>query len=209
MLTLYYAAGTCALASHLALEFTGVPYEARRLDFKKEEQRSADYLALNPKGRVPALATPQGVLTETPALLQFIAQTFPQAGLAPLDEPFQLARMNEFNSYLCSTVHVNHAHKGRGYRWVDASETAAIAAMQKKVPQTMGDAFALIEGGMLRGPWVLGDRMSTCDLYLFTISCWLEGDGVDMQRFPKVAALHARLRAEPAVQKVLAAHAAA
>ncbi len=209
MLTLYYAAGTCALASHLALELTGVPYEARRLEFKKEEQRSADYLQLNPKGRVPALVTPQGVLTETPALLQFIAQTFPAAGLAPLDDAFQLARMNEFNSYLCSTVHVNHAHKGRGARWVDASETAAIAAMQKKVPQTMGDAFGFIENGMLRGPWVLGERMSNSDLYLFTIASWLEGDSVDIQRFPKVAGLHARLKAEPAVQRVLAAHAPA
>ncbi len=209
MLTLYYAAGTCALASHLALEYAGAPYEARRLDFKKEEQRSADYLRLNPKGRVPALVTPQGVLTETPAVLQFIAQTHPAAGLAPLDDPFQLARMNEFNSYLCSTVHVNHAHKGRGARWVDASDAAAIAAMQKKVPQTMGDAFTLIETGMLRGPWVLGERMSTADLYLFTIASWLEGDSVDIQRFPKVAALFARLKAEPAVQKVLAAHAPA
>lgn len=208
MLTLYYASGTCAVASHLALEYTGAPYEARRIDFKKDEQRSADYLRVNPKGRVPALVTPQGVLTETPALLQYIAQRFPAAGLAPLDDAFELARMNEFNSYLCSTVHVNHAHKGRGHRWVDPSDTAAIAAMQKKVPQTMGDAFGLIERTMLRGPWVLGERLSTSDLYLFTLSTWLAGDGVDIETFPRVADHFRRLHAEPAVQRVLAAHAA-
>ena len=131
MLTFYYAPGTCALATHLALEYSGAPYEAKRLDFKQQQQRSPEYLKLNPKGRVPALVTDRGVLTETPALLLFIAQAHPQSGLAPLDDPFLLAKMNEFNSYLCSTVHVNHAHKGRGYRWVDAEDTAAIQAMQK------------------------------------------------------------------------------
>jgi glutathione S-transferase len=111
MLTFYYAPGTCALASHLALEFAGAPYEAKRLDFKQNQQRSPEYLRVNPKGRVPALVTERGVLTETPALLQYIAQAFPQAKLAPVNDAFLLAKGNEFNSYLCSTVHVNHAHK--------------------------------------------------------------------------------------------------
>jgi glutathione S-transferase len=207
MLTLYYAPGTCALASHLALEYAGAPYQAHRLDFSKQEQRSADYLKVNPKGRVPALATDSGVLTETPALLLFIAQSFPQAMLAPLDDPFLLAKANEFNSYLCSTVHVAHAHKGRGARWVDDNEQA-IEAMKKKVPQNMGDCFELIERQMFKGPWVLGERFSICDLYLFTLSGWLKGDGVDIERFPKVAAHRQRMEADPVVQKVLAAQAA-
>jgi glutathione S-transferase len=205
MLTLYYAPGTCALASHLALEYAGAPYEAVRLDFKQQQQRSPEYLRVNPKGRVPALVTERGVLTETPALLQYIAQTFPAAGLAPLDDAFAMAKLNEFNSYLCSTVHVNHAHKGRGYRWVDPEDTAAIEAMKKKVSQTMADSFTLIEDKMLQGPWVLGERLSTSDLYLYTLTRWLEGDGVDVKRFPKVAAHMARLDAAPQVKKVLAA----
>jgi glutathione S-transferase len=206
MLTLYYAPGTCALASHLALEFSGSPYESVRLDFKQQQQRSPEYLRVNPKGRVPALATDRGVLTETPALLQFIAQSFPAAKLAPLDDVFLLAKVNEFNSYLASTVHVNHAHKGRGYRWVDAEDTASLEAMKKKVPQTMGESFTLIEEKMLQGPWVLGDRYSTSDAYLFTLARWLEGDGVDVKRFPKVADLMQRLQADARVQKVLALH---
>jgi glutathione S-transferase len=207
MLTLYYASGTCALASHLALEYSGVPYQTMRLDFSKQEQRSPEYLKLNPKGRVPALLTDQGILTETPALLLFIAQSFPQAGLAPFEDAFLLAKVNEFNSYLCSTVHVAHAHKGRGYRWVDDNEPA-IEAMKKKVPQNMGDCFDLIERDMLQGPWVLGERFSICDLYLFTLSGWLKGDGVEIGRFPKVADHRRRLEADPRVQKVLAAQAA-
>ena len=206
MLTLYYAPGTCALASHLALEFSGAPYESARLDFKQQQQRSPEYLRVNPKGRVPALATDRGVLTETPALLQFIAQSFPAAKLAPLDDVFLLAKVNEFNSYLASTVHVNHAHKGRGYRWVEAEDTASLEAMKKKVPQTMGESFTLIEEKMLQGPWVLGRQMSTSDLYLYTIATWLEGDGVDVKRFPKVADLMQRLQADARVQKVLALH---
>lgn len=206
MLTFYYAPGTCALASHLALEFAGAPYEAKRLDFKQNQQRSPEYLRVNPKGRVPALVTERGVLTETPALLQYIAQAFPQAKLAPVNDAFLLARGNEFNSYLCSTVHVNHAHKGRGYRWVEADDTASLGAMKKKVPQTMAESFALIEEQMLKGPWVLGEGFSTSDLYLYTLTRWLEGDGVDVKRFPKVADHMRRMEALPQVQKVVALH---
>ena len=82
MLKLYFAPGTCALASHIALEEAGADYTAERLDFKNNQQNSPEYLAINPKGRVPALVTDRGILTETPAILAFIAQTFPKAKLA-------------------------------------------------------------------------------------------------------------------------------
>jgi len=201
VLTLYYAPNSCALASHLALEHAGADYVAVRLDFASQQQRSADYLRINPKGRVPALVTERGTLTETPAILQYVAQRHPAARLAPLDDAFALARMNAFNSYLCSTVHVAHAHNRRGYRWVD--DAAAMAAMQAKVPQNMGECFELIEREFFVGPWVLGEGFSVSDLYLFTIAQWLEGDGVDAVRFPKVADHRARLRADPVVRKVI------
>src|ERR1700690_1576942 len=130
MLKFFYVANTCALASHIALQEAGADYETVRLEFASNDQRKPDYLAINPKGRVPALATDRGVLTETPAILAFIAQTFPRAHLAPLEDAFGFARVQAFNSYLCSTVHVAHAHRMRGYRWVDADNAAAIAAMQ-------------------------------------------------------------------------------
>jgi glutathione S-transferase len=148
MLKLFYATGTCALASHIALEEAGAEYETVRLDFRSNDQRTPEYLALNPKGRVPALVTDRGVLTETPAILVFIAQTFPGAPLAPLDDAFVLAQVQAFNSYLCSTVHVAHAHRVRGYPWVDADDAAAIVAMQKKVPQSVAECFDLIEREM-------------------------------------------------------------
>jgi len=205
MLTFFYAANTCALASQLALEFAGAEYRGVRLNFADNQQRSPEYLQVNPKGRVPALETDRGVLTETPALLLYIAQTWPQAGLAPLDDAFLLAKMNEFNSYLCSTVHVNHAHKSRSVRWSDDPD--AWESMRKKAPQNVADCFALIENAMLQGPWVLGERFSTSDLYLFTIARWLPGHAIDVGDYPKVAALVRRLEQQPQVQKVLALHA--
>lgn len=206
MLSLYYAPGTCALASHIALEQAGADYDAVRVDFARSEQRSPDYLRLNPKGRVPALVTPRGTLTETPAILMFICQSHPEAGLAPLGDAFELARMNAFNSYLCSTVHVAHAHGRRATRWAD--DPAAVAAMQKKVPQNMGECFDLIEREFFQGPWVLGAAYGVSDMYLFTIAQWLEGDGVDVRQFPKLAEHAQRMARDPVVARVLAAQAA-
>ncbi len=160
MLKFFFATGTCALASRIALEEAGADYEPVRLDFKAADQRKPDYLAVNPKGRVPVLVTDRGVLTETPAILTYIAQTFPDAELAPLDDPFALARLQAFNSYLCSTVHVAHAHRMRGYRWAD--DEAAFEAMKKKVPQSVGECFDLIEREMIR--WPLGDGRHLHDL---------------------------------------------
>lgn len=203
MVTLFYSPGACSLATHIALEEAGADFALRRLDFAGGEQRSADYLAINPKGRVPALVTDDGILTETPALLAWVAQTHPAAELAPLDDPFGFAKAQSFNSYLCSTVHVAHAHGRRASRWADAP--VAIEAMQAKVPETMTAAFALIEDGMLQGPWVLGERYSICDPYLFTIAGWLESDGVDIADFPKVSDHFRRMGERSAVQRALAA----
>ena len=204
MLKLFYAANTCALASHIALQEAGADYETVRLDFRSNDQRKPEYLAINPRGRVPALVTDKGILTETPAILAFIAQSFPQSRLAPLDDAFAFARVQSFNSYLCATVHVAHAHRLRGSRWVDADDAAAIAAMRKKVPQSVAECFDLIEREMFVGPWAMGDRYTICDPYLFTVANWLEGDGVDPARFPKVLDQRRRMSERPAVKTVLA-----
>jgi glutathione S-transferase len=198
----YYAPNSCALASHIALEDAGASYEAVRVNFGANEQRGAAYLAVNPKGRVPSLVTARGVLTETPAMLLYIAQMHPAAGLAPLDDAWALAQVQAFNSYLCSTVHVAHAHRMRGYRWAD--DPAAIEAMKKKVPQSVGECFDLIEREMFKGPFVFGDTYTISDPYVFTIAQWWELDGVDPARFPKLAAHRERMRERAAVKRAIA-----
>ena len=202
MLKLYYAPHTCALASHIALEEAGAAYETVRMSFQSEDQKKSGYLKINPKARVPSLVTDKGILTETPAILAFVAQTYPAAGLAPVDDPFEFARAQAFNSYLCSSVHVAHAHRMRGHRWVD--DESAIKAMQKKVPQTVGDAFGLIEREMLAGPWVMGNTYTICDAYLFTLAQWLEADGVDLAKIPRVIEHRHRVAERPAVKKAVA-----
>ena len=202
MFKLYYAPGTCARASHIALEEAGASYTAERLDFKNSQQTTPQYLAINPKGRVPSLVTDRGVLTETPAMLAYIAQMFPRAQLAPLDDPFAFAQVQAFNSYLCSTLHVAHSHRMRGYRWAD--DESSFADMQRKVPQSVGACYALIEREMLRGPWVMGEAYTICDPYLFTLAQWMEDDGVDVSTLPKVVDHRRRMSERSAVRKAIA-----
>lgn len=201
-LTLYFTPGTCAQAVRIALEEAQAPYTLVRVDFASQQQRSPEYFAVNPKGRVPALVTEHGTLTETPALLAYVAQRFADARLAPAD-PFGFARLQEFHSYLASTVHIAHAHRPRASRWADEPE--AQAAMQRKVPANMTECFTLIERHYLgEGPWVLGEQYSVADGYLFTVAGWLKSDGVDIAQFPKVHAHSQRMAQRPAVQRALA-----
>jgi glutathione S-transferase len=203
MIKLFYAPNTCALASHIALEEVGADYQLARIDFDSNEQRKPEYLAINPKGRVPALLTERGILTETPAILVFIAQSFPQARLAPVEDPFTFAGIQAFNSYLCATAHVAHSHRMRGARWAD--DASAIAAMQRKVPSSVSECFGLIERTMLRGPWVMGDSYTICDAYLFTLAQWLEADGVDLATLPRVREHRQMVSQRPATKRAIAA----
>jgi len=202
MLKLYSCKGTIGLACHIGLEEAGAEYEVEWVDFTQNAQRQPDYLAVNPKSRVPALVTDRGVITEAPAILSYIAQTHPAAKLAPLGDAFAMAQVQSFNTYLCGTVHVAAAHRYRGYRWADDPE--ALKDMARKAPLVVADCFALIEAHMVEGPWVMGEAYSICDPYLYTVTTWLERDGIDPTPYPKVMAHFERMQARPAVGKVLA-----
>lgn len=203
MLTLYYAPGACSRASHIALHEAGAEFEPRPVDFASAEQRGEDYRRVNPKGRVPALVTDRGTLTETPAILAYIAQQYPGARLAPLEDPFEFAQLQAFNSYLCATVHVAHAHSRRGERWAD--DEAAIAEMKRKAPQVVADCFELIENELFAGPWVMGETFSIADPYLFTIAQWLPGHRINIARYPKIRAHLNAMQTRPAVKAALLA----
>ncbi|MHA6730215.1 glutathione S-transferase family protein [Devosia sp. A369] len=203
----YYERGTCALATHIALEEANAGFEAVRIDFSIGQQRSAEYLSVNPKGRVPALATARGVITETPALLAYIGQTFPEAKLMPADDSFVCAQINSFNSYLCATMHVNLAHAGRAPRWAD--DPAAWESMRAKVPENAVACCDLLEQEMFVGPWALGDTYTVVDPYLFTLLSWLKPDRCDLSNYPILSEYMTRMRARPAVQRALAREMAA
>ncbi len=203
MLTLYYARDTISLATLITLEEVGAPYQTVRIDFAKTEQRSPEYLKVNPKGRMPALVTEQGVITETPAMLVYVAQKFGRADLTLMDDPFAFAQVQSVAAWFCSGLHINHAHRMRGARWVAADEKEAMAAMQRHVPVAVGANYDFVESEILRGPWVMGDRYTICDPYLFTLAQWLEQDGVDPVRIPKVMDHRRRMSERKTVKKAL------
>ncbi len=209
MLSLFHASGTCSLASCITLEEiwekTGAEFEVKKVSFADGDQHKPEYLSINPKGRVPALLTESGILTETPAILLYLAQRYPEATLAPLDDIFVLAQLQSFNNFLCSTVHVAHAHRFRGSRW--ANEQSSLNDMHAKVPENMTTLFTLIEETYLSGsedkPWVMGADYTVSDAYLYTIARWLGGDGVDIAIFPRLNAHFKRMENRPAVQRAI------
>ena len=199
---LYCAPLTISVAVAIALEESGLDYEAIHLNVAEGEQTGPAYKQINPKGRVPALVVDGGILTETGALLEYIAAKAPEAGLVPAD-PLLAARMREVMYYLASTMHVNHAHKKRGHRWAD--KDASRADMTNKVAETMTESCAYISSNGLRGPFVLGEAFSIADPYLYVVCNWLEGDGVDVSAFPEIVAFRAAMEARPSVQAIRAA----
>ena len=202
MMKLYYATGTISIAVAIALEEAGLPYEAIAVDFANGAQTKPDYLALNPKGRVPALALEDGtVLTETGALLDYVAALAPDANLTP-DTAKDAAHMRSVMYYLASTMHVAHAHKMRGSRWAD--QQSSFDDMRAKVPATMSACAAYVQTDCLRGDYVIGEAFSIADAYLFVVCNWLEGDGVDISAFSQITNYLARMEARTSVKSIRA-----
>ncbi|SHL73767.1 glutathione S-transferase [Roseovarius marisflavi] len=197
---LYYAPKTIAIAVAITLHEAGIEYDPIRLDFRNAEQTKAEYHKVNPKGRVPALVTDRGILTETGALLDYIADLAPEASLRPAD-PYEVAQVRAVMYYIASTMHVNHAHGARGTRWAD--QQSSIEDMKAKMVQTMTDSATFVENNVLTGPYILGDDICMVDPYLFIACNWLEGDGVTVADFPKIEAFMTAMRARPSVERAV------
>ena len=194
MLKLHYAPRTISVAVAIVLEETGTPYDVNRVDFATAEQTKQDYREINPKGRVPALETPEGILTETPAILEYIA---PQ--LVP-EDAFAAAKMRELMSYLNATMHPHHAHGLRGERWAD--EPSSLADMKRKVPERMRDCSEHLEDYLPSLPFAPGKMEVLSDAYLYVVLTWLPGDGVDITHFPRLAAFQHEMNTRASVQAV-------
>ena len=177
----------------------GVHWEPIRVDVAGGEQTRPDYLAINPKGRVPVLLTPEGPLTETGAILEYLGETA-LPDLVPAD-PLHRARMRELMYYFASTFHVAHAHMRRGYRWAD--QESSFADMQSKVPETMAASAGYVEG-LIEGPYLFGETLTLADPYLYSITTWLAADGVDILNFPKLSVFKVAMEKRPSVQRTIA-----
>ena len=169
------------------------------VDIAGGEQTRPEFHAINPKGRVPVLITPEGPLTATGAILEYLAETA-MPGYVPAD-PQARARMREVMFYLASTMHVNHAHLRRGHRW--ATDEAAIANMAAKVPETMTASAAYIET-LIAGPLLFGSDPTLADFYLYAVCSWLDGDGVEVAQFPGITAFMQAMEATRGVRQARA-----
>ena len=203
MLTLFYIPGACSLVPHIALEEAGADYRRHLVDYAGGETRTSDYRAISPLGRVPALLTDQGPITENPAILSYIAQSHPAAGLAPLDDPFAFARVQMFNLFIANNLHVAFRQIAFPDSYADGADAAA--ALKAKAPELADLYFAVIEGGLADGrPYVHGDRFTLSDIYLFVYANYLRlGDRGDPARVPHVVAHRGRIRRRPAVARIL------
>lgn len=202
---LYYSPGACSLAPHIALEETGEPFEPVRVKFAENEQRSPEYLALNPKGRVPTLADGEFVVTENPAVLRYIARRYPGAALWP-DDMRDEARCAEWLAWCSSGVHVAYAHIRRAERY--ATSEAGQAEVVQKGRDTARQVWEQVEAKLAKSgsTWAAGERYSVADPYLFTFWTWGRGPNLayDMARdFPAWTDHARRMGERPAVRRVL------
>jgi glutathione S-transferase len=207
---LFYAPGACSLAPHIALEETGAPFTPVLVDFAATEQRSPAYLAVNPKGRVPALGVGGWTVTENPAILQFVAMSNPGAKLWPAD-PKAAARCLEWMAWLSSGIHVTYAHVRRAERY--ATTEAGLADVKAKGLLATRAIWADVEAKLGAeqaangGPWVGGSQYTVADPYLFVFWTWGAGQHLkfDMAKdYPAWTAHARRMAVRPAVQRVLA-----
>ncbi|SNS44913.1 glutathione S-transferase [Sphingomonas laterariae] len=203
MLTLYGAPGACSVIPHIALEEAGADYAVHFVDYAGGETRTPGFRALSPLGRVPMLMTEDGPLTENPAILSYIAMRYPAAGLAPLGDALAFARVQSFNLFIASNIHV--AFRQIAFPDGYADGEAAAAALRAKVPELADRYFAIIERGLADGrPFVLGDSYTLSDIYLFAYANYLRmGDRGDPACLPLIMAHRARVRARPAVDRAL------
>ncbi|HEV2080828.1 MAG TPA: glutathione S-transferase family protein [Brevundimonas sp.] len=195
--TLFISPGACAIASHVALLEAGAPHETRVVDLKKGEQRTPEFLAVNPAGSTPALKTDQGVITQNAAILGWIAQTFRDRDLAPVDDPFGFARFNAFNGWLSSSLHpaLGKVLFSRPPLEGDAKDQAVELALSK---------LDLAERHLVEGPWVFGETWTLSDGYLMVFERWARQAGLlDATRFPRLNAHLDLVQTRDAVRKML------
>jgi glutathione S-transferase len=200
MLTLYYAPGACSMASHIALEETGAPYETKTVNLAQGEQTKPEYASVNPRSKVPALQTDHGILTENVAILTYLAQSFPNAKLLPTD-PLGLARALSHMAYLSNALHPAFARIVRPERI--AKEPAAQEAVKASARDTFWGLLQEIDGLLAGKDYVLGSQYSTADGYTLVFYGWGKRIGLPVEQLKNYTALKDRLLQRPAVKKVL------
>ncbi len=195
---LYYSPGACSLSPHIVLLEAGLPFTSEKVDLKsKKTSAGVDFLTVNSKGTVPTLQLDDGqVLTEGPAIVQYLADLRPDSGLAPRAGTFERYRLMEALNYISSEL-----HKSFGPLFNPASTADA----KKAALDTLAKKFDWLSGHLGTKNFLVGDRFTGADAYLFTVLGWSGHVGLDLQKWPVLAAYHARIAHRPKVQEALQA----
>lgn len=199
---LYYSPGTCSLSPHIVAREADIPVDLVRVDIRSNPHRTADgadyALTITGKGYVPALELDDGaVLTEGAAIVQYLADYAPESGLAPPAGTFERYRLVEWLSFIGSELHKMFSP------WLfhpEHGEQAAGVARGK-----IGERFAFIDRHLQDRRYLLGNRFTVADAYLFTIASWSRLVGIDLAAWPSLAAYADRIAARPAVQDAMRA----
>lgn len=196
---LYYSPGACSMADHIVMEWIGKPYEAVRVG--REQRKSPEFLAINPAGAVPALVDGDWVLTQNAAILTYLADTAPEAGLGGDGTARSRAEVIRWLAFANSDVHP--AFKPIFGSTAYLENPALIEKSMADARAKLRDLFAIADRQLAGRDWIAGDRRSIADPYLYVTLCWARGKGVDLSGLDNIARYLAAFEADPAVQRVL------
>jgi glutathione S-transferase len=196
MMKLYFANGTCSLAPHVVLREAGLAFELEKVDLgKKVTSSGADYLTINPKGYVPALRLDDGqVLTEGPAMVQYIADQKPDAGLAPRAGTIERYRLQEWLNYISTELHKQYSPL---FNKNMSDETKAM------VREYLGKRIAFVAASLEGKQYLMGERFSVADPYLFTVLRWSKHVSIDLAQWPAIGPYMARVGERESVKAAL------
>lgn len=193
---LYYAPGACSLAPHILANEAGLDLDLAKVDLAaKRTEAGDDYRSINPKGAVPALLTDDGeLLTEAAVVLQYLADQAPSAGLLPAAGSFERYRALEWLNFVATEL-----HKGFGPLWKDTTP----AEYREIAKEVLAQRFSYLDPILADRTYLLGDRFSAPDAYAFAVLSWARLFGIDLARWPNVAAYVARIAERPRVRQAL------
>ena len=192
---LYYSAGGCSLSPHIVMREAGIPVQLVKVDLQsKKTEDGTDFKTINSKGYVPTLELPDGQrLTEGPAIVQYLADQVPARGLAPACGTIERYRLQEWLNFLATEIHKIYwpiFHEGAENEMTHAREKLA-------------KSFDWVEKKLGAGPWLMGEQFTVADAYLVTVLNWTKPGGIDLSRWPGLAAYRLRVRERPAVLAAL------
>lgn len=205
---LYFAPGTCARVPLTALEEVAEPFETRLIAFMAGDHRSPEFLAINPAGKVPALVTDDGVITQNSAILWYLAKRHPEAHLLPIPQtPLEEARLIAWLAHFSADLHPAVSRIVVPFLYAQSRE--AQSELRDAASKAIGFHLAALERELADKPWLLGEAWSVLDSYLGWVWFRITGAGFDRDLFPLIAGHYARLNQRPAIQRCLAHEAAA